>query len=193
MRLAVSLVVLALLLNAESRIVLENDSVRILSTTLTPREKTPQSNHDFNLVVVRLDPGNSGEVVWVPAGTTRAMGRQIEIELKRPAPSAPAARNAKRDPVAIDPSHNTLFFENAQVRVFRSTREAGGTEMMHEHAGWGRATVLLSDMEASVKLADGTVSKAQAKRLDVLWSGPVTHATTNLGTKPIEMIVVEVK
>jgi len=85
-----------------------------------------------------------------------------------------------------------LLFENAQVRVFRSVREAGGTEMMHEHAGVGRVGVFLTDLNATVKLADGSTSTVHEKAGDVSWSGPVTHATTNLGPNKLEMIVVEV-
>jgi hypothetical protein len=93
--------------------------------------------------------------------------------------------------VKIDPTHNILLFENAQVRVFRSWREAGGTEMMHEHAGTGRVGVFLTDLNATVKSGDVS-TPLQVKAGDVSWSGPVVHATTNLGPNKLEMIVIEV-
>jgi hypothetical protein len=102
-------------------------------------------------------------------------------------------RNRELDPVAIDPQHNRLLFENTQVRVFQSWREPGAAEPMHQHAGAGRATVLLTDLDGSVKLADGAISELRGAVGDVFWSGPVTHSTTNRGSKKSEVIVVEMK
>jgi oxalate decarboxylase/phosphoglucose isomerase-like protein (cupin superfamily) len=140
----------------------------------------------------------AGQVAWSPPGgmhISENVGAKplhiIEIELKKP-PSKVPARNPKLDPVAIDPAHNVLLFENAQVRVFRSLREAGGTEKMHQHAGTGRVGVYLTDLDGTVRLSDGTSNALHIKAGDVSWSGPVTHATTNQGPGKLEMIVVEV-
>ena len=62
----------------------------------------------------------------------------------------------------------------------------------HEHAGTGRVGVFLTDLNATVKLADGSSSALHVKAGDVSWSAPVTHATTNLDPNKLEMIVVEV-
>jgi hypothetical protein len=53
--------------------------------------------------------------------------------------------------------------------------------------------VLLTDLDANVRVADGSTSALRALSGDVLWSGTVTHATTNLGSKKFAMVVVEVK
>jgi hypothetical protein len=119
--------------------------------------------------------------------------RIIEIKLKNAGPVRPATRNPELDPIAIDPKHNISLLENDEVRVFRSWREPGATEKMHEHVGAGRAAALLTDLDAKVKLADGSISALRASSGNVLWSGTVTHATTNLGLKKFNMIVVEVK
>ncbi len=139
-----------------------------------------------------------GQVAWSLAGgmhISEDVGTKplhiIEVELKKPLSHAPA-RKRDLDPVAIDPKHNVLLFENAQVRVFRSMREAGGAEMMHEHAGTGRVGVFLTDLNGTVKLADGSASAIHMKAGDVSWSGPAVHSTTNLGPNKLEMIVVEV-
>lgn len=210
---------LALLLAfaADDRVKIDNDSVRVLDVVDQPHTPTPLHRHDVNRVMIYLTAGdqtlrhqdghvdrqhwNAGQAAWSPAGgmhISENIGEQplriIEIELKKPAPAQPAERPAKLDPVAIDPEHNILLFENPQVRVFRSWREPGGTERMHQHGGTGRVGVFLTDLNATVKLADGS-SSAMPKvfRGDVSWSGPVTHATTNLGPGKLEMIVVEVK
>ena len=115
----------------------------------------------------------AGQVAWSPAGglhISENVGAAplhiIEVEIKKSASKAPK-RNPKLDPVLIDPKHNILLFENAQVRVFRSVREAGGTEMMHEHAGTGRVGVFLTDLNGTVKLSDGTSSALHEKAGDV--------------------------
>ena len=201
---------------AETRVVADNDAVRILSATEAPGEKTPLHRHARNRVIVFLDDGDlretnaqgrakdvhwkAGQVVWsgptglhISENTGATPLRIVEIELKEPAPEKAPARNPELDPIAIDPKHNVMILENDFVRVFKSWREPGGTEMMHEHAGKGRAVVQLTDLDASEKLADGTVRKVKAQAGDVAWSDPMVHATTNLGTNTIEMVVVEVK
>jgi hypothetical protein len=140
------------------------------------------------------------QVVWNPAtgphtseNTGKSALRIVEIEVKKPGPRNPAARAREFDPVVIDPKHNILLFENDQVRVFRSWREPGGTELMHEHTGAGRLAVLLTPIDASIKNADGTVAPLHAAAGDVLWSPPAKHAATNTGSQRFEMVVVEVK
>ena len=195
---------------------IDNDVVRILKVVDTPHQKSALHRHEFNRVMIYLDAGvmeiidedghkekqhwKAGQAAWSPAGgrhTSENVGssplRIVEIELKKPAPAAPPVRKRELDPLAIDPKHNHLEFENSQVRVFRSWREPGAAELMHEHVGAGRATVLLTDLDGTVKLADGATSELRGSAGDVFWSGPVTHATTNRGSKKSEVIVVEVK
>jgi mannose-6-phosphate isomerase-like protein (cupin superfamily) len=199
---------------ADDRVKIDNDSVRVLNVVDQPHNPSALHRHELNRVMVYLTSGDlnvryqdghvdnqrwkAGQVAWSPAGglhISENVGPTplhiIEVELKK-SPSKAPARNPKLDPVAIDPSHNILLFENAQVRVFRSLREAGGTEMMHEHAGAGRVGVFLTDLNATVKLTDGSSEPSHVKAGDVSWSGPVTHATTNLGPNKLEMIVIEV-
>jgi quercetin dioxygenase-like cupin family protein len=198
----------------DDRVKIDNDAVRVLNVVDQPHTPSALHRHEVNRVMIYLTAGDltvryqdgaidqqhwkAGQVAWSPAGglhISENVGANplhiIEIELKKPASKAPM-RNPKLDPVAIDPQHNILLFENAQVRVFRSLREAGGTERMHEHAGTGRVGVYLTDLNGTVKSGDGTSGALHLKAGEVSWSGPVTHATTNLGPGKLEMIVVEV-
>ena len=96
--------------------------------------------------------------------------------------------------MAIDPTHNNLIYENDQVRVFRSWREPGMTETIHEHAGAGRVLVLLTDIYAKVKAGDGGSSEMRDKAGEIHWTAePSKHAGTNAGPKRFDMILVEVK
>ena len=142
----------------------------------------------------------AGQTLWVPADQALALKnagsiplRLIEVELKAGASGEHQLLNAKLDPIAIDPEHNILVLDNNKIRVFRSWREPGATEKMHEHAGVGRVAVLMSGLDATIKVADGSVTALHAAQGDVLWSGPVIHATTNLGSENFEMVIVEVK
>jgi mannose-6-phosphate isomerase-like protein (cupin superfamily) len=193
---------------------IDNDAVRVLKAVDQPHHPGALHRHDVNRVMVYLTSGDqtlryqdgkvdeqhwkAGQVAWSPAGglhVSENVGEKplqiIEVELKK-GPSKAPRRDPKLDPVAIDPAHNVLLFENSQVRVFRSLREAGGTEMMHEHAGTGRVGVFLTDLNGTVRSADGSITPLHVKAGDVSWSGPVTHATTNLGPNKLEMIVIEV-
>lgn len=195
----------------------DNEFVKILKVVSKPGAKSKPHIHPTNRVMVYLDRGaidigyEDGKVehqkwkpeqaAWSPTGpihTSHNVGgtaiRVVEIELKQPAPATPPKRDPKLDPVAIDPKHNVLLFENDQVRVFRSWREAGKSEIMHEHTGRGRVVVLLTDISANVKLIDGTTSEMKMPAGEVRWSqGPTTHAGTNTGSKRFDMILVEVK
>jgi mannose-6-phosphate isomerase-like protein (cupin superfamily) len=198
----------------DDRVKIDNDAVRVLNVVDQPHHPSDLHRHELNRVMIYLTSGDltvryrdghvdeqhwkAGQVAWSPAGgmhISENVGVEplhiIEVELKR-APFKAPERNPKLDPVKLDPGHNVLLFENSQVWVFRSLREAGGTEMMHEHAGTGRVGVFLTDLNGTVKLADGSSTPLRVIAGDVSWSGPVTHATTNLGPNRLEMIVIEV-
>lgn len=206
-RLLLLLTIAACLTAADDRIKVDNEYVRVIDAVQAPHVKGVLHRHEANRVMVYLDAvdlvvthedgrvekqhWNAGQVAWAPAGGMHTSenvgalpGRVIEVEIKRPAPARPPARNRALDPIALDPRHNVLLFNNPQVRVFRSWREPGGTEMMHEHPAPGRLAVMLTDLDAGPQ---------HASRGEALWSGAVTHATTNTGHQPFEMIVIEIK
>lgn len=191
---------------SDPRVKIDNDAVRVLNVVDEPHHPSALHRHAFNRVMIYLTAGDlmvryqdgkvdnqhwkAGQVAWSPAGgmhVSENVGAQplhiIEVELKKGGPAKAPVRKRELDPVAIDPAHNILLFQNAQVRVFRSTREAGGTEMTHEHVGAGRVGVFLTNLNTSdLHVVAG----------DVTWSGPITHAIKNLGPNKLEMIVVEV-
>ncbi len=214
--LAILVVCVAYLFAFEDGTKVDNAFVRIVEVVYAAHATRTMSGDETNRVLISLDAGNvrrtyadgrrrhqhwgTGQVLWIPAGESYASEnvgaaplRLVEIELKNHGLVKPAARSHDLDPIAIDPKHNILMLENEQVRVFRSWREAGATEKMHEHTGAGRVAVLLTDLDANVRLADGSAGALRASSGDVLWSGTVTHATTNLGSKKFDMVVVEVK
>jgi uncharacterized RmlC-like cupin family protein len=204
-------------LAAQSTVAVDNPRVRIVSAIEHPHQATALHKHDLNRVMIYLDSGDqdishpgaetehlhwkAGDVAWSSAGgmhisETVSDGtlRIVEIEIKQPAPATEPKRARNLDPLAIDPGHNKLIFENPQVRVFRSTRNSGDREKWHEHAGAGRAVVLLSDLSARIEAANGTFASMNGAPGDVFWSdGYIKHRGLNIGNRPSELIIVEVK
>ena len=209
--------ILALPLAAQTTTVVENPIVRILNAVDRPHQPTALHKHDYNRVMVYLDDGDqdittdgkvehhhwkAGDVVWSVGGpmhVSENVGskdlRIIEVEIRKPAPAAPPKRSPTLDPLAADRSHNTLLFENAQVRVFRNKLGVDASEKWHEHVGAGRAVVLLTPVAARVETAKKETSPMNGGIGDVFWrdGAVVKHRGTNIGHKPTEMIIVEVK
>jgi quercetin dioxygenase-like cupin family protein len=203
-------------LRAQSSTIIENPTIKVISAVDRPHQKTALHKHDYNRVMIYLTAGDldvttedghadhqhwkAGDIAWSPTGpmhVSENVGtadlRIIEIELKKPA-GPPPARNPRLDPILNDAAHNKLIFENEQVRVFRSSRESGGREKMHEHIGAGRAVVLLTSLAARIEPAKGQASPMNGGPGDVFWSeGKITHRGTNIGSRPSEIVIVEVK
>ncbi len=202
---------------ADDRVKIDNEFVKVLKVTSEPGAKSAPHVHTVNRVMIYLGAGaidiafpdgrvdhqkwKPEQVAWSPAASTHTSHNVggtsipiVEVELKQPAPSSPPKRDPKLDPVAIDAKHNILLLENDQVRVFRSWREPGQSEMMHEHTGRGRIVVLLTSIDAKVKAGDGTESSMKLPAGEIRWTqGPVTHAGTNSGASRFDMILIELK
>jgi quercetin dioxygenase-like cupin family protein len=203
-------------LQAQSTTIIENATIKVISAVDRPHQKTALHKHECNRVMIYMTAGDldvttedghtdhqhwkAGDVAWSPAGPLHVSEnagtadlRIIEIELKKPAGPDPA-RDRRFDPILIDPAHNKLIFENQQVRVFRTTREPGGREKWHEHLGAGRALVLLTPLAARIEPAKGQASPLNGAPGDVFWTeGPIRHRGSNIGSRPLEIVVVEVK
>jgi uncharacterized RmlC-like cupin family protein len=211
-----ALLLLPAALFAQSKTIEDNATVRIISAVDRPHQATALHKHDFSRVMIYLDNGDqditidgkvehhhwkAGEVVWSPVGPAHVSEnvgaadlRIVEIEVKKPAPASPVKRNPKLDPLVVDRARNTLLFENDQVRVFRNSLAGGTREHWHEHVGAGRAVVLLTPLAARVEAANGDVSPMNGGPGDAFWrQGAVKHRGTNIGTRPSEMVLVEVK
>ena len=211
------LALLPLALAAQTTVNVDNPRVRILTAIDHPHQPTPLHKHDFNRVMIYLDNADqdishpdaqtehlhwkTGDVAWNPANgmhtseiVSDAALRIVEIEIRQPAPPTPPERAPKLDPLAIDSAHYKLIFENPQVRVFRSILDSGVREKWHEHVGAGHAVVLLSDLSARLEFANGKFASMNGAPGDVFWTdGHIKHRGSNLGSRPADLIIVEVK
>ena len=208
------LLVLALpVLTAAERVEIDNAQVRVRSLENAADSKSTLHRHNGNRVVVYLDAGaetltgpagevekiswKAGEVKWSPSSlhaTANAAGRPfrfIEVELKNP-PSGKPVNWPRLDPVALDRQRYPVEIDNAQVRVFRAKWGPHDRAPQHEHV-MNRVVVFLTDGFVKMTAADGAVTERQYKAGDVVWGTPVTHTDENVGDKPVEAAVIELK
>jgi len=100
-------------------------------------------------------------------------------------------RPAAQDAVKVDPKHYKVEFENDQVRVLRITYGPHEKSVMHEHPP--NLAVFLTDVHVKFTLPDGKTAEANAKAGSTQWDAGGKHLPENVGDKPFELVLVEVK
>jgi len=96
-----------------------------------------------------------------------------------------------QDAVKVDPKHYKVEFENDKVRVLRITYGPHEKSVMHEHPA--NVAVFLTDGQTRFTLPDGKTQDAPAKAGATEWDGGGKHLPENVGDKPFELILVELK
>jgi quercetin dioxygenase-like cupin family protein len=96
-----------------------------------------------------------------------------------------------QDPVKVDPKHYKVEFENEQVRVLRISYAAGEKSVMHEHPA--SVAVFLTDGQVKFTTPDGKSREVPAKAGSTQWEPGGKHLPENIGDKPFELILVELK
>jgi quercetin dioxygenase-like cupin family protein len=96
-----------------------------------------------------------------------------------------------QDAVKVDPKHYKIEFENDQVRVLRINYGPGEKSVMHEHPA--NVAVFLTDGKGKFTLPDGTVQEVPLTAGTAIWDGGGKHLPENIGDKPFELILVELK
>ena len=179
---------------------LDTPQARVYVATLQPHTPSISRNgHATHRVLIYMDDGamtikegsdttaltfKRGDVRWRPAGgpyTAENVSdhpiRILEIDLKSP-PAGPAPVT-KLDPVAVDPQHYRVDFENEFVRVLRVHFGPGEKGATHEHI-LNRVVFYVND-------------QPNAKADDVRMSGAATHAEANDSAAAADRIAVELK
>ncbi len=185
---------------AQPNVKLDNEQVHVIAVTAQPNRPSPLVEHPLNRVMIYLDPGevtwttaggkvekipvHAGQVRWSPAGepyknenVTDHPIRIVEISLKNTAPSP--LPKTRLDPVAVDPQHYKVEFENDQVRVLRIHYGPHENGAMHEHI-LNRVVTYLTD-------------HPNAKAGDVRMAGAAKHTEENASDQAVERIAVELK
>ena len=96
-----------------------------------------------------------------------------------------------QDPVNVDAKHYKVEFENDQVRVLRITYGPHEKSVMHDHPG--AVAVFLTDGQTRFGLPDGKTQDAPFKMGTTMWTPAGKHLPENMGDKPFELILVEMK
>jgi quercetin dioxygenase-like cupin family protein len=96
-----------------------------------------------------------------------------------------------QDPTKVDAKHYKVEFENDQVRVLRITYGPGEKSVMHEHPG--AVAVFVTGGKVKFTNADGTTQEQDTKAGTSQWTPAGKHLPENIGTKPFEVLLVEVK
>jgi quercetin dioxygenase-like cupin family protein len=103
----------------------------------------------------------------------------------------PAIAQDDLDSVKADAAHHKVEFENDQVRVVRWKIPPGEKTANHSHPY--NVNILLADANAKITTPDGKSTEMHSKAGAVAWRGPTTHVVENIGTQPMEGILVEPK
>ena len=95
------------------------------------------------------------------------------------------------DPVAVDPQHYQVEFENDRVRVLRINYGPGEKSAMHGHPG--AVAVFVTDCDGKFNFPDGSSEPISAKAGQAVWTDSTEHLPENTGDRPLEIVLVEVK
>ncbi len=96
-----------------------------------------------------------------------------------------------QDPVKVASTHYKVLAENERVRVLRGTLPAGATTVMHDHPT--HVAVSLSPASVRLGLPDGQSMNADMKADEVQVFPAGKHATSNVGTAGLEVVIIELK
>ena len=102
-----------------------------------------------------------------------------------------AAPAYAQDAVKVDPKHYKVELENDQVRVLRIHYGPGEKSVMHSHPA--SVAVFLTDGQARFTLPDGKTQDVPIKAGTVQSDAGGKHLPENIGDKPFELILVELK
>jgi quercetin dioxygenase-like cupin family protein len=191
------------------KVMIDNDQVRVLKIHYGVKEKSVMHEHPASVVVFLTNSkvkftlpngtavdggGKAGDVQFSDAGkhlpqnVGSAALEGVLVELKG---GAMGGAKLALDPVKVDPAHHKVVFENDRVRVLRINLKAHDKTKQHEHPNG--VAIYLTDTKAKFTLADGKTREGGGKRGEATWAAAEKHSVQNLGAKPAEIILVELK
>ena len=105
--------------------------------------------------------------------------------------SAHVAPGMAQEPTKVDAKHYKVEFENDKVRVLRITYGPKEKSVMHEHPD--AVAVFLTEGNTKMTLPDGKTISNPTKAGSAMFTPAGKHQPENLGDKPFELILVELK
>jgi hypothetical protein len=192
------------------KVVFENDYVRVLHFNEPGHSKLPMHSHPAYVTVgfttddskytfpdgkTSHDRSKADGVTYSKSMThayenlSDAASESVMVELKKP--GAASAANTALDPVKLDSKHYKVVIDNDEVRVLRAKYGPHEKSVMHEHPA--SVAVFMTDGHVKFTLPDGTSQDTNIKAHDAIWSEAGKHLPENVGDKPMEVVVVELK
>jgi quercetin dioxygenase-like cupin family protein len=96
-----------------------------------------------------------------------------------------------QDPTQVDAKHYKVTFENEQVRTLRITYGPHEKSVMHEHPN--SVAVFMTDGQIKFTTPDGKSEERSVKAGQSVWNPAGKHLPENMGDKPFEVVLVEMK
>ena len=98
---------------------------------------------------------------------------------------------AAQDVSKIDPAHYKVLIDNASVRVLKVAVSPGSKTPIHSHPD--AMLVSLQDSKAQFTLPDKTTVDSVIGKETAVYTPATTHASANVGTTPVDALLVEFK
>ncbi len=98
---------------------------------------------------------------------------------------------AAQDVVKVDAGHYKVLIDNPSVRVLKVAYVPGAKGPMHSHPD--ALLVSLQDSKARFTLPDGKTQDMEIGKETATYTPATTHAPANVGTTPVDGILVEFK
>jgi hypothetical protein len=112
---------------------------------------------------------------------------KLAVVLTAALPLAAAAQDA----VKVAPQHYKVLIDNPTVRVLKITYSPGAKSAMHSHPD--SMLVALQDSKTRFTLPDGKTQDIDIGKETATYMTASSHAPSNIGTTPVDAILVEFK
>jgi quercetin dioxygenase-like cupin family protein len=96
-----------------------------------------------------------------------------------------------QDAVKVDPKHYKVLVDNASVRVLKISYGPGEKSVMHQHPA--SIVVPLVASKVQFTLPDGKTQDESLANESAMYAPAGTHNPANVGTSPIDAVLVEFK
>jgi quercetin dioxygenase-like cupin family protein len=127
-------------------------------------------------------PAYVAERIEAALGTSTAAPAQTQV---------PTTQDSIPDAITADPTHYTVEFENAEVRVLRIRYGPHEQGAMHDHPR--SVTVFLTDGHLRMTVPGRAPMEATVKAGTVVWENAGPHQPENLSDQPFEAVRTEFK
>jgi quercetin dioxygenase-like cupin family protein len=102
-----------------------------------------------------------------------------------------AATASAQDPTKVDPAHYKVVLDNPSVRVLHITYAPDAKSKMHKHPD--ALVVMLGTAKMKFTMGDGKTEERDLTTGNALYTPAVEHMPENVGTTPMDGILVEFK